>query len=73
MKYINLTEANAFKALERAPQIGSKDLLTKERIRSCSVPSAQGVAYNYAAMPVTEEVLMSSSSPRSTRSFSTGR
>ncbi|TAH57024.1 MAG: glucose-6-phosphate isomerase [Sphaerochaeta sp.] len=57
MKYINLTEANAFKALERAPQIGSKDLLTKERILSCSVPSAQGVAYNYAAMPVTEEVL----------------
>lgn len=57
MKYINLTEANAFKALESAPQIGSKDLLTKERIRSCSVPSAQGVAYNYAAMPVTEEVL----------------
>lgn len=57
MKYINLTEAGAFKALESSPKIGNKDLLTKERIQTCSVPSAQGVVYNYAAMPVTEEIL----------------
>ena len=57
MNYINLTEASAFKALVEAAKPTVKEILSKKRIQECVVPSAQGLAYSYAAMPISSEIL----------------
>ena len=55
--YKNLDRCRAFNTLKGLPHPSLKQLLTKERIRSCSIEAGGGLRYNYAALPVDENII----------------
>lgn len=57
MNYQDLTKLKAFKALCDAEKVSVKDLLNAERIQNCNILSGAALTYNWAAMPVNENIL----------------
>jgi len=57
MNYSNLDKAKAYKALQSAQKVSLKSVLTAERIKNSNVKAGGGLTYNYAAMPVDDEII----------------
>ena len=62
MKYLNLDRTDAYGKLKEEYSSGKErlslpNLLSAERIRSCSIAAGGGLTYNYAAKEVNEKVL----------------
>ncbi len=57
MEYKKVTEAKAYTKLLNDKKADLHDLLTKERIENSNIKLGGGLEYNYAAMPVDDEIL----------------
>ncbi len=57
MNYQNLTELKAYKALSNAEKVSVKSLLNAERIQKSNITSGAALKYNWAAMPVDDNIL----------------
>jgi glucose-6-phosphate isomerase len=57
MEFKNLDTCTSFARLKELAPCSVKQMLSPERIRSCSIPEGGGLTYNYAAMPVDREIL----------------
>lgn len=57
MEYINLDRTKALLDLGKAEKVSLKEVLTKQRIEELSIAAGGGLKYNYAAMPVNEEII----------------
>ena len=57
IEYLNLDETKGYKALQDMRKSSVKDLLTPDRVRSADIPLGGGLRYNWAAMPVSDEVI----------------
>ena len=56
MKYVNLDRTEGYKALLAAGKCSVKELLTPERVRKNDIKLGGGLRYNWAAMPVSDEI-----------------
>ncbi len=57
LKFNNLNKTEAFNKLNKLTKPSLKDLLTTERISSCSINAGAGLTYNYAAKAVSDEII----------------
>ena len=57
MNYNNLDKLNSYKALKEVKRPSLKTLLTKERIKNSNIDAGGTLTYNYAAMPVNDEII----------------
>lgn len=57
IKYRNLDQSEAFKRLQQLPPAQLHEILNTQRISSYSIPAGAGLNYNYAAMPVDDEII----------------
>ena len=61
VNWINLDKVEAYKELEAATKINLKEVMTgangAERVKKYSVPMAEGMAYNFAAKQVDDNIL----------------
>ncbi len=57
MNFNNLDKAAAYSELKAQQKKSVKDLLSKERIEKSSAAVGGGLAYNYASMPVDDEII----------------
>ena len=57
MNYNNLDKLNSYKALKEVKKASLKTLLTKERIKNSNIDAGGTLTYNYAAMPVNDEII----------------
>ena len=61
INWTNLDKVEAYKELEAAAKVNLKEVMTgesgAERVKKYSVPMAEGMAYNYAAKQVDDNIL----------------
>jgi Glucose-6-phosphate isomerase len=57
MNYRNLDQVKSFQALEKTECACVKCQLSADRIKKYSIASPSGLTYNYAAMPVNDELI----------------
>ena len=61
VNWINLDKVEAYKELEAAAKVNLKEVMTgangAERVKKYSVPMAEGMAYNFAAKQVDDNIL----------------
>lgn len=57
MEYQDLEVLKEYKALSQAPKVKLNSLLSKERIEKCNITSGGKLTYNYASMPVDDNIL----------------
>ncbi len=55
--YKNLTDTAAYAELASTSPVSLTEILTPERIQSCSIPVGGNLNYNYAAMPVSKSII----------------
>ena len=57
MEYVNLDRTKAFQELKGMEKKSVKELLSKERIGKCNIKLGGGLTYNYASMPVSDDIV----------------
>ena len=57
MDYKNLDQALAFQDLKKMDRVLLKNNLSAKRISLYSAAAGSGITYNYAAMPVNNEII----------------
>lgn len=57
MNYIDLDKTKGFSALEKDAKVAIKTVLNKERINAYSIAAGGSLTYNYAAMPVDDQII----------------
>ena len=57
MEYKKLTESKYYEKLKEDKSVDLKNVLSKERVEASSIKLGGGLTYNYAAMPVDENII----------------
>lgn len=57
MNFINLDKTESYQALSCTKALSLKSLLSAERIKSAKINAGGGLTYNYAAMPVDDDII----------------
>jgi glucose-6-phosphate isomerase len=59
MEYKNLDQTQSFKNLKNIPHINIKNELNKDRVENYEINTGDNIKFNYAALPVNDEILKS--------------